>query len=43
MTDPVVSGVEADAAKVKSIWTRYEVYIVAVVCLIVGAYIGHHL
>lgn len=35
--------VEADVEKVKSIWASYEVYIVAAICLIIGAIVGHKL
>lgn len=41
MTDPVIEDVKADIAKGKSIWVSYEVYIVAAICLIIGAIIGH--
>lgn len=34
---------EAGIAKVKSIWASWEVYIVAAVCLIVGAIVGYKL
>lgn len=37
------SKLEADLTKVKSIWASYEVYIVAAICLIVGAIVGHKL
>lgn len=33
----------ADIAKAKSIWASWEVYIVAAVCLVLGAVIGHKL
>lgn len=41
MTDPVIEDVKADLSKAKSIWVSYEVYIVAAVCLLVGAIVGH--
>lgn len=44
MTDPIetaATDVKADISKVKSIWVSYEVWIVAAVCLIIGAIIGH--
>jgi hypothetical protein len=33
----------ADVAKVKSFWTDYRLYFVAVLCLIIGAILGHKL
>lgn len=33
--------VNTDITKVKSIWTHYELYIVAGVCFIVGLILGH--
>lgn len=53
MTDPVIANplpkptvdadIMADVSKLENIWSRYEVYIVAAVCLIVGAIAGHKL
>ena len=39
--EAAAAKVSADLSKVKSIWASYEVYIVAAVCLIVGAVVGH--
>jgi hypothetical protein len=42
--DPIQTAetdVKADIGKVESIWKSYEVYIVAAICLIVGAIVGH--
>jgi hypothetical protein len=36
-------SLKADIEKAKSIWSSYEVYIVAAACLIVGMIIGHKL
>lgn len=44
MTDPIQTvdtDVKADIAKAKSIWASYEVWIVAALCLIIGAFVGH--
>lgn len=37
----VIAGVDADAAKVKTLWADYRVYIVCGLCLILGIVIGH--
>lgn len=39
----VIASLPADIAKVKAFWTDYRVYFVAVLCLIVGAILGHKL
>lgn len=46
----VLAGVQAEIAKlgtletkIKTLWQRWEPYAIAVVCLIVGAVIGHKL
>ncbi len=41
MTDPILTGISADLNKVKALWTRWEVYVIAAVCLIVGIIVGH--
>lgn len=33
--------VSAEIAKARSIWASWEIYIVAAICLIVGAIVGH--
>lgn len=39
--ESAAAKVSSDLSKAKSIWASYEVYIVAAVCLIVGAIVGH--
>lgn len=39
--EEAATKLSADLSKVKSVWASYEVYIVAAVCLIVGAIVGH--
>jgi hypothetical protein len=41
--ETAAATLSADAAKVKSVWQHWEIYIVAAVCLIVGAIVGHKL
>lgn len=37
----VSASLVTDAAKVKTIWADYRLYIVCGLCLIVGLYVGH--
>ena len=39
--EAAAASVTAEIAKAKSVWASWEVYIVAAVCLIVGAFVGH--
>lgn len=46
----VIAAVGADAAKVKTFWQDYRLYLVCMLCLIVGGFLGgaivqklHHL
>jgi hypothetical protein len=41
--ETAAAKVSADLSKVKTVWQHWEVYIVAAVCLIVGAIVGHKL
>jgi hypothetical protein len=41
--EEAATAVTTEIAKAKSVWASYEVWIVAAVCLIIGAVVGHKL
>ena len=41
--EEVSKTVTTDIEKAKSVWAHYEIWIVAAVCLVIGAVVGHKL
>lgn len=41
--ETAAAAVSADIAKAKSVWASWEIWIVAAVCLVIGAVVGHKL